>query len=305
MGEEVYLPPFLINKRIFMRSIELIGTKQFELNISKICQVGVYDDKGVLNKRENVLIAPSKENWKFKPAEKGLFKFVLKEDKDWINLTPTESDLNSTLKFLTPDMAKKHGPNVPYVTLEEALICLLSVAKNSLNKGEIKLVATLEHAELVRLLLDEGWPENAIINKQFADKAYVDKLQAEEKAKKDSLKQELKAEITKELLKDPELLKEIMVKAGIEKDTANDTPVSKSDTPISDEPSLSEEESKILSVFDAALELGIISKAGAYFRFGEKTLGQGREKAIEALKADLALVGDIEAELNKSTNDNQ
>ena len=103
-----------------MRSIELIGTKQFELNISKICEVGVYDDKGVLNKRENVLIAPSKQNWKFKPAEKGLFKFVLKEDREWINLTPTESDLNSTLKFLTPDMAKKHGANVPYVTLEEA-----------------------------------------------------------------------------------------------------------------------------------------------------------------------------------------
>ena len=281
-----------------MRSIELIGTKQFELNISKICEVGVYDDKGVLNKRENVLIAPSKENWKFKPAEKGLFKFVLKENREWINLTPTESDLNSTLKFLTPDMAKKHGANVPYVTLEEALVCLLSVARNSLNKGEIKLVATLEHAELVRLLLDEGWPENAIVNKQFADKAYVDKLQADEKAKKDFLKQELKAEITKELLKDPELLKEILAKAGIEKDIAGDTSVS-------NEPLLSEEESKILSIFDAALELGIISKAGAYFKFGEKTLGQGREKAIEALKADLALVGNIEAELNKPANDNQ
>ena len=281
-----------------MRSIELIGTKQFELNISKICEVGVYDDKGVLNKRENVLIAPSKENWKFKPAEKGLFKFVLKENREWINLTPTESDLNSTLKFLTPDMAKKHGANVPYVTLEEALVCLLSVVRNSLNKGEIKLVATLEHAELVRLLLDEGWPENAIVNKQFADKAYVDKLQADEKAKKDSLKQELKAEITKELLKDPELLKEILAKAGIEKDIAGDTSAA-------NEPLLSEEESKILSIFDAALELGIISKAGAYFKFGEKTLGQGREKAIEALKADLALVGDIEAELNKPANDNQ
>lgn len=281
-----------------MRSIELISTKQFELNISKICEVGVYDDKGVLNKRENVLIAPSKENWKFKPAEKGLFKFVLKENREWINLTPTESDLNSTLKFLTPDMAKKHGANVPYVTLEEALVCLLSVVRNSLNKGEIKLVATLEHAELVRLLLDEGWPENAIVNKQFADKAYVDKLQADEKAKKDSLKQELKAEITKELLKDPELLKEILAKAGIEKDIAGDTSAA-------NEPLLSEEESKILSIFDAALELGIISKAGAYFKFGEKTLGQGREKAIEALKADLALVGDIEAELNKPANDNQ
>ena len=281
-----------------MRSIELIGTKQFELNISKICEVGVYDDKGVLNKRENVLIAPSKENWKFKPAEKGLFKFVLKENREWINLTPTESDLNSTLKFLTPDMAKKHGANVPYVTLEEALVCLLSVARNSLNKGEIKLVATLEHAELVRLLIDEGWPEHAIVNKQFADKAYVDKLQADEKAKKDSLKQELKAEITKELLKDPELLKEILAKAGIEKDITGDTSAP-------NEPLLSEEESKILSIFDAALELGIISKAGAYFKFGEKTLGQGREKAIEALKADLALVGDIEAELNKPANDNQ
>ena len=281
-----------------MRSIELIGTKQFELNISKICEVGVYDDKGVLNKRENVLIAPSKENWKFKPAEKGLFKFVLKENREWINLTPTESDLNSTLKFLTPDMAKKHGANVPYVTLEEALVCLLSVARNSLNKGEIKLVATLEHAELVRLLIDEGWPEHAIVNKQFADKAYVDKLQADEKAKKDSLKQELKAEITKELLKDPELLKEILAKAGIEKDITGDTSAP-------NEPLLSEEESKILSIFDAALELSIISKAGAYFKFGEKTLGQGREKAIEALKADLALVGDIEAELNKPANDNQ
>lgn len=283
-----------------MRSIELIGTKQFELNISKVCELGVYDDKGVLNKRENILIDKDpRGNWKFKPAEKGLFKFVLKETKDWINLTPAESDVNSTLKFLTPDMVKKKGANVSYVTLEEALSCLLATNRNSLNRGEIKLVATLEHGELVRSLLEEGWPENAVINKQFADKAYTEKLQAEEKAKKDALKNELKSEITKELLKDPELLKEILAKAGLSSESL-ETKVSSEPT----EPTLSEEESKILSIFDAALELGIISKAGAYFKFGDKTLGQGRDKAIEALKADLALVGDIEAELAKPADDN-
>jgi hypothetical protein len=283
-----------------MRSIELIGTKQFELNISKVCELGVYDDKGVLNKRENILIDKDpRGNWKFKPAEKGLFKFVLKETKDWINLTPAESDVNSTLKFLTPDMVKKKGANVSYVTLEEALSCLLATNRNSLNRGEIKLVATLEHGELVRSLLEEGWPENAVINKQFADKAYTEKLQAEEKAKKDALKNELKSEITKELLKDPELLKEILAKAGLSSESL-ETKVPNEPT----EPTLSEEESKILSVFDAALELGIISKAGAYFKFGDKTLGQGRDKAIEALKADLALVGDIETELAKPADDN-
>ena len=48
------------------------------------------------------------------------------------------------------------------------------------------------------------------------------------------------------------------------------------------------------SVLDIGLSNGIITQKGAYFSFGEKTLGQGRDKAVEFLKNDKKVAEEIE-----------
>ncbi|KKR05972.1 MAG: Protein RecA [candidate division WS6 bacterium GW2011_GWF2_39_15] len=51
------------------------------------------------------------------------------------------------------------------------------------------------------------------------------------------------------------------------------------------------------SLLDAAISRGIIQKAGAWLRYGDIQLAQGRESAIETLKTDKALAGKIEKEV--------
>jgi recombination protein RecA len=51
------------------------------------------------------------------------------------------------------------------------------------------------------------------------------------------------------------------------------------------------------SLLDAAVSKGIITKAGAWLRYGETQLAQGRESAIEILKKDIPLAQKIEKEV--------
>jgi len=48
------------------------------------------------------------------------------------------------------------------------------------------------------------------------------------------------------------------------------------------------------SILDVGLSQGIITQKGTYFSFGEKTLGQGRDKAVEFLKNDTKVAEEIE-----------
>jgi len=43
------------------------------------------------------------------------------------------------------------------------------------------------------------------------------------------------------------------------------------------------------SILDAASDLGVVEKSGAWFKYGEEQLGQGREATIEVLKKDTKL----------------
>ncbi len=43
------------------------------------------------------------------------------------------------------------------------------------------------------------------------------------------------------------------------------------------------------SILDAAADLGVVEKSGAWFKYGEEQLGQGREATIEVLKKDTKL----------------
>jgi len=57
--------------------------------------------------------------------------------------------------------------------------------------------------------------------------------------------------------------------------------------------------SKLSGIFDVALELGIISKSGAFFRYGETMLGQGREAAMIYLKENPKVAKEIEEKIWK------
>lgn len=54
-------------------------------------------------------------------------------------------------------------------------------------------------------------------------------------------------------------------------------------------------------LLDKALEAGVITKAGAFFRFKDANIGQGVKKTLEKLSSDQALKTAIRAEIEKST----
>jgi recombination protein RecA len=60
--------------------------------------------------------------------------------------------------------------------------------------------------------------------------------------------------------------------------------------------------SKEGSILDTGLELGLISKAGAFFSYGEIRLGQGRESAKQYLRENPALAQEIEERIRASAS---
>lgn len=51
------------------------------------------------------------------------------------------------------------------------------------------------------------------------------------------------------------------------------------------------------SILDAAIQLNIVQKSGAWFRYGDQQLAQGKDSTVEALKADSKLKDSIEKEV--------
>ncbi len=58
------------------------------------------------------------------------------------------------------------------------------------------------------------------------------------------------------------------------------------------------------NILDIGLELGLISKAGAFFSYGDIRLGQGRESAKQYLKENPELAQEIEERIRASANSN-
>jgi recombination protein RecA len=56
------------------------------------------------------------------------------------------------------------------------------------------------------------------------------------------------------------------------------------------------------SILDVGLELGLISKAGAFFSYGETRLGQGRESAKQYLRENPGLTQEIEERIRASAS---
>ncbi len=54
------------------------------------------------------------------------------------------------------------------------------------------------------------------------------------------------------------------------------------------------------NLLDIGLELGLVSKAGAFFSYGDIRLGQGRESARQHLKDNPGLAQEIEERIRAS-----
>ena len=59
---------------------------------------------------------------------------------------------------------------------------------------------------------------------------------------------------------------------------------------------------KISSLIDAALQFGVVEKAGAWFRKGNTQLAQGKEGVKELLKKDAKIRKEIYQEVRKKAN---
>ena len=57
--------------------------------------------------------------------------------------------------------------------------------------------------------------------------------------------------------------------------------------------------SPFVSVFDVAVDLGLISKSGAFYRYGETMLGQGKQAAISFLEENQKMTKEIEEKIWK------
>lgn len=57
---------------------------------------------------------------------------------------------------------------------------------------------------------------------------------------------------------------------------------------------------KVSSILDAAVEQGIVTKSGTWFKYGDQQLAQGRESTIDLLKEDKKLAEKIEKDVRKT-----
>ncbi|HUV72528.1 MAG TPA: recombinase RecA [Clostridia bacterium] len=57
--------------------------------------------------------------------------------------------------------------------------------------------------------------------------------------------------------------------------------------------------SRVAGIFDVAVDLGIISKSGAFYRYGEEMLGQGKLAAISSLEENSKMAKEIEDKIWK------
>lgn len=58
--------------------------------------------------------------------------------------------------------------------------------------------------------------------------------------------------------------------------------------------------SKIGEIIDLGVDYGIIKKAGSWFSYGDKKIGQGRDAVKELLKNDEAIAAEIEQKVREA-----
>lgn len=151
-----------------LRKIRIICSKLgYEVNIEKTIETYVMDNFGNLLPKQTTLISGDpRGNWMFKPKGKNKYsEFVLEETTEWVNKTPSE--VSDSIKAMSPEIVQKYGPNVSYVTLEEALMAFLKQMKTYIRLGEFAIVCEPDVVDVVKLLVDNGWPLSRVENKEL------------------------------------------------------------------------------------------------------------------------------------------
>ena len=160
-----------------LRKIKMLSSKKgYEVAVEKVVETFVMDNFGnLLPKKTTLFTKDPRGNWIFTTkAGKNHSEFILQETDEWVNKTPTE--VSESIKQMSPEIVKKYGPNVSYVTLEEALMAFLKGMKQYIRLGEFAIVCEPEVVETVRLLADNGWPLSRIENSHLlAQKPKIEK----------------------------------------------------------------------------------------------------------------------------------
>ena len=63
--------------------------------------------------------------------------------------------------------------------------------------------------------------------------------------------------------------------------------------------------SKIGEVIDLGVDFGVIKKAGSWFSYGDRKIGQGRDAVKELLKTDTALAAEVEQKVREAMKNPQ
>ena len=58
--------------------------------------------------------------------------------------------------------------------------------------------------------------------------------------------------------------------------------------------------SKIGEIIDLGVDFGVLKKAGSWFSYGDRKIGQGRDSVKELLRSDAALAEEIETKVREA-----
>jgi len=147
-----------------LRKVKLLCSKLgCEVNASKEVVSHVLDKDGRIDKIPTILFDKDpRGNWIFSANGKGYSEFVLEETEEWINTTPTQVDEAAARRV--PGIDKRYGPNVPYVSLEEALIAFMKAHKSLIDGREFSVVYEPGLEDLFACLIENKWPISQIEN---------------------------------------------------------------------------------------------------------------------------------------------
>lgn len=150
-----------------LRKVKLLCSKLgCEVNATKEVVSHVLGKDGKIDKIPTILFDKDpRGNWIFTDTGRGYSEFILTETEEWINTTPTQVDEDAARRV--PGIDKRYGPNVPYVSLEEALVAFVKAHRTLVEGREFSIVYEPGLEDLIKCLIENKWPVNQIENYQL------------------------------------------------------------------------------------------------------------------------------------------
>ena len=165
-----------------LRSIKIRSkaNKGWVLAVAKSETTHIMDNFGNLLPKDTTLFAKDpRGNWIFSQTDKGYDEFTLTETEDWLNKTPKTAP--DAVLQINPNIIKKYGPDVHYVTLEEALMVLYKKMKAHFKLRDLWIVSDKSNKDVIRFLLENGWDKSHIENWELAFSQELEEVKEEVK----------------------------------------------------------------------------------------------------------------------------